>query len=103
MLLPKSICVCIPSFKSVTPRVCLAEYHLWLFFGPDMNTKIGVVIYIYFKNFPNYIDSKYIWVHGSNSLAASIFPDTPFLAILALHRKRKRWGLVGPSPCYSQS
>ena len=34
------------------------------FFGPDMNTEMGVVIYMYLKHSPVYINSKYIWVHG---------------------------------------
>ena len=31
MLVPEWSCICIPSFRSVTPRVFLAEYHIWLF------------------------------------------------------------------------
>ena len=27
-------------------------------------TEMGVVIYMYFKHSPDYIESKYIWVHG---------------------------------------
>ena len=34
------------------------------FFRPVMDTGMGVVIYMYLKHPPNYIDSKYIWVHG---------------------------------------
>ena len=35
-------------FKSVTPRVCMAEVPFLAFFGgPDMNTEMGVVIYMY--------------------------------------------------------
>ena len=64
MLLSKSICVCKPCFKSVTSRVCLAQVPFLAFFWPDMNTEIGVVIYIYLKHYPDYIDSKYIWFHG---------------------------------------
>ena len=63
MLLPRSIFVCIPCFKFVAQK-----YHFWLFFGGrlDMNRNgCGhIYIYIYFKHSPDYIDSKYIWVHG---------------------------------------
>ena len=45
-----------------------------------MNTEMGVAIYMHLKHSPNDIDSKYIWVHGFNSLGASVFPDVPFLA-----------------------
>ena len=55
------------------------------------------------KTSPRYIDSKYMWVHGSNSLGSSPLAEIPFLAFLALHRERKRCGQVGPSPCYFQS
>ena len=91
LLLPKSSCVCIPCFKSVTPRVCLAKVPFLIFFGPDMKTEMGVVIYMYLKHSPNYIDSKYIWVHGSNFLGSSVFAEIPFLAFLAFHRERKVW------------
>ena len=49
-------------------------------FGPDMNTKMGVVIYMYLKHSSDYIDPKYIWVHGSNSLGSSVSAEIPFLA-----------------------
>ena len=45
----------------------------------------------------------YVWVQWSNSLGSSVFADITFYAFLALHKKRKRCGQVGPSPCYSQS
>ena len=64
MLLRKSICVCIPCFKSVSPRVCMAKVPFLAFFGPDMNIEMGVIIYMYLKHSPDYIDSKYISVHG---------------------------------------
>ena len=66
-----------------------------------MKTEMGVVIYI--KDSTDYVNSKYIWVHGSNSLGSNVFAEIPFLAFLALHRERKRCGQVGTSPCYSQS
>ena len=68
-----------------------------------MNTEMGVVIYMYLKHSSDYIDSKYIWVHWSNSQGSSVSAEIPFLALIALHRERKRCGQVGPSPCYSHS
>ena len=79
------------------------KYHFWPFFGPDIKTEVAVVIYMYLKHSPDYIDSKYIWVYGFNSLGSSPFAEIPSLAFLALHRERKRYGQVGPSLCYSQS
>ena len=52
MSLPKSSCVCISCFESVSPRICMAKVpFLALFGGPDMDTEMGVVI-------PNCINSK---------------------------------------------
>ena len=31
----------------------LLKYHFWLFFGSNMNTVMGVVIYMYLKYFPD--------------------------------------------------
>ena len=73
------------------------------FFGLDMKTDVGMVIYMYLKHSADYIDCKYIWVHGSNSLDSSVFTKIPFLSFLALFRERKRCGQVGLKPCYSQS
>ena len=101
MLLPKSSCVCIQYIKFVTPRVYLVEVPFLAFFRPDIETEMGVVIYMYSKHSLNYIDSKYIWVHGYNSLGSSVFVEIPFLAFLASHRGMKRCGQVGPCPCYS--
>ena len=56
------------------------------FFGPDIKTEMVVVMYMYLKYSPDYADSKYIWVHGSNSLGSSVFVGIPFSAFLALHR-----------------
>ena len=67
LLLPKSSCVCIPYIKSVAPRGCLVKVPFlafFFFFGPDIKTEMGVVIYMYLKHSLDYIDSKYIWVHG---------------------------------------
>ena len=95
---------CIPGIESVAPRLFLVIVpFLPFFFGPNIKTEMGVVIYMYLKHSPDYIDSKYIWVHVSNSLGSSVFGEIPFLAFLALHRERKRCGQVGPSPCYSLS
>ena len=48
MFLPKSICVCILRFfKSVASRGCIAKLSFLFVFWPDMDTKMGVVIYIY--------------------------------------------------------
>ena len=58
---------------------------------------------MYLKHSPDYIDSKYIWVHWFNSVGLSDFAEIPFLALIALHRERKRYGQVEHSPCYSQS
>ena len=81
----------------VTPKIKLFN------FGTNMKPEMGVVIYMYLKHPPDYIDSKYIWVHRFNSLGSSVFGEIPFLASLALHRERKRCGQMGTSPCYSQS
>ena len=54
-----------------------SKYHYWPFFGRDIIIEMGVVIYMYLKHSPDYIDSKYIWVHGSNSLGSSVFAEIP--------------------------
>ena len=38
----------------------------------------------------------------SISLGSSVLADIPFLAFLAIHKKRKRCGQGRPSPCYPQ-
>ena len=43
-----------------------------------MKTEMGVVIFMCFKHSPDYIDSKYIWVHGSNSLGSSVLLEYHF-------------------------
>ena len=68
-------------------------------FGHDMKTEIGVVIYMYLKHSPEYIDFKYIWIHGSNSLGSSVFANTIF-DITSLTQGKEE---VGPSPYYSES
>ena len=68
-------------FTPVAPKVCQAKVPFFsLFLGPDMNTEMGVVIYMYLKHTPDYIDSEYIWNHWSNSLGSSVFAEIPFLA-----------------------
>ena len=67
MLLLKSSCVCISCIKTVAPGACLAKVPFLAFFGgPDIKTEMAVVIYMYLKYPPDYIDSKYIRVDGSN-------------------------------------
>ena len=103
MLLPKSNSVYIPCFKSVSPRVCLVKVPFLAFLGgPDMKTKMGVVIYMYLKHSPIILIPT-IYGFMSNSQCSSVFVEIPFLAFLTLHRERKKCGQVGPSPCYSQS
>ena len=73
-----------------------------------MKTKIGVIIYTYLKHSPDYIDSKYIWIHGSNYLGSSVFAEISFflffvVAFLDLRRERRRCGQVGPILCYSEN
>ena len=57
-------------------------------FGHDMKKEMGVIImiYMYLKHFPEYIDARYMWVHGSDSLGSSVSAEIPFLAFLALVR-----------------
>ena len=52
----------------------------------------------YLKHSTDYIDSKYIWVHGSNSLGGFLLLKYHFWHFFALHRERKRCGQVEPSP-----
>ena len=44
ILLPESSYLCIPYFRSVAPRVCLAKVPFLAFFGPDTNIGRGVAI-----------------------------------------------------------
>ena len=86
MLLPKSSFVFIPCINSVAPRVCWPKYYFW----PDMKTEMGVVISMYLKHSPDYIDSIYIYmVHGSNSQGSSVMAEIPFLTFLVLHRESR--------------
>ena len=66
-------------------------------FGPDMKTEMSVVISMHLKHSPDYIDSTYIWVQGSNSQGSSVMAEIPFLTFLALYREIRRCGQVGPS------
>ena len=65
-----------------------------------MKTEMGVVIYIYSKDPPDYIYSKYVWVHGSNSLDSSASAEISFLAFLAFKRKGgvARWEPAHATP-----
>ena len=101
MLLPKSSCVCIPCNKSVAQRVCIVKVPFWPFFRPDIKTEMGVVICMHFKHSPDYIDSKYIWVRGSNSQGSSVFTEIQFLAFLPYTGKGRgvaRWDLAHVTP-----
>ena len=61
------------------------------YFGTDMKTKMGVVICMYLKHSSYYIDSIYIWVHGSN-LGSIFFDEIPFLAFFSrTPGKEKVW------------
>ena len=42
----------------------MAKVPFLVFGGPDMDTEMGVVIYMYLKHSPDSNDSEYIWVHG---------------------------------------
>ena len=52
---------------------------------------MGVVIYMYLKHFPDYIDSKYIWVHGSNSLDSDVIADIPLVIFSLTQGKVGVW------------
>ena len=88
MLLPKSSCVCIPCIKSVAPRVCMAKVPFLAFFGPNMNTEMGVVIYMYLKHSPDYIDSEYIYVHCL-TLQVQVFLLIYHFGILSLTQEKE--------------
>ena len=77
----------------VIPKVKLCMHTM----NKSVASRVCLIIYRYLKHSPDYIDSKYIWVHGSNSLGSSVFAEIPFLAFLALHREKKRCGQVGTS------
>ena len=83
MLIPESSCVCIPSLRAVTPRVCFAKVRFKLsFFWPDPKTGKGVALY-------DDTDSKYIWVCKYNYLGPSVFKSIIFL-IFSLCTQRGR-------------
>ena len=99
MILPKSSCVCIPCFKFVISRGVVLDKVLifWFLFlfcffvflegGVARHKHRNRCDHIQvLQNFQDYIDYKYIWVHGSHSLGSSIFAQIPFLAFLAIHR-----------------
>ena len=70
-------------------------------FWHNMNTKIGVVIYMFLKHSSDYIYSKYIWVHESNSRGSSVLAEISFLAFLVLHGNERgvvRWDSAHVTP-----
>ena len=71
------LCVCIPCFKSSSKGLS-GQSTILAFSGHDMNTEMGVVIYMNICTSPDYIDSKYIWIHGSNSIGSSVSAEIPF-------------------------
>ena len=111
----------IPKVKLCMQTICHSkglsgQSTIFVLFGPDIRTEMGVIIYMHLKHFPDYINSKYMYMYiyiyiyiyiytyiymGSwfNSLGSSVFAEIPFLAVLALHSERKSCSLVGPSPC----
>ena len=52
--------------------ISLAKSSFLGLFRPEMNTEKGVDIYMYLTYLQNVTNSKYIWVHGSNFLGASV-------------------------------
>ena len=71
-----------------------SKYHFWTLFLAWHENRNGCGHIMCLKHSPEYIDFKYIWVHGSISLGSSVFTEIQFLAFLALHRKRRgvaRW------------
>ena len=69
MLLPMSSCVCIPFLRLSLLGLILPKYQFCTFLVPDMNTYIGVVMYMYLKHFPDYIDSR---IFGFVGLTTSV-------------------------------
>ena len=63
-----------------------------------MNTEMGVVIYIYLKHSPDYVDSKYIWVHVSNSVDSNVSVEIPFFGIICLTQGEKEVWPGGTQP-----
>ena len=50
---------------------------------------MGVVIYMYLKHSPYYIESKYIWVHSLNYLGSCVFADVPFFGNFSLTQEKE--------------
>ena len=59
---------------------------------------MGVVIYRYLKHSPDYIDSKYIWVHGFSSLGSNVFAEIPFFSIFSLTQGKEEVQPSGKQP-----
>ena len=56
---------------------------------------------MYLKRSTDYIDSKYIWVHGSNSLGVFFVAEIPFLAFLPYTGKKRgvaKWNPAHVNP-----
>ena len=101
MLLLKSGCVYIQILSVSFQGIVWPKYHFWPFFGTDIKIEISVVIYMHLNHSPDYVDSKYIWFHGINSLGSSVFAKIPFLAFFTLHRGGggvARWDLAHFTP-----
>ena len=67
MLFEESNCVCIPSFRPVTPFIFL-ENHSWL----SLNTERSMAIWTCLRCSPGDTDFKYIWVCGSDFNCSSV-------------------------------
>ena len=78
MSLQMSSCVCIPYIKSCSSKGLSGPSTIFGFFLARHKTVMGVVLYMYLKYSTDYIDSKYIWVHRSNSLGFFV-AEIPFL------------------------
>ena len=61
----KSICECMPSFRSVRQRVSGHKYHFGIFW-PDTITRRGVAELEISNYSTGHTDSKYKWNIGSN-------------------------------------
>ena len=60
-------------------------------FRPNIKTVMGVVLYMYLKRSTDYIDSKYIWVHGSNSLGFFLLLKYHFGIFCLTQGKEEVW------------
>ena len=65
MSLQTSSCICILYIKSCSFKGLSGRSTIFGFFSACHKTVKGVVLYMYLKHSTVYIDSRYIWVHGS--------------------------------------